>query len=468
MAEKTVARLRADFRKKEDILRGYGEWYSPDMFYDTVFHGALEDEKVMLVEAGKRYIALSREEAMEYAEGRDDVYFCSAHFFDDYKNDNFIDRLYAFIIDLDDLSPVFLEEVLKGIVQRGTAPLPTLVVNSGQGVHFYYILQEPLYVYPTTRKKARELYRALNEVYEYAPDKHSIGHAFRGAGSLTKLGDVATAYRIGDFWTVEDLGDAVEYNWYVPDMASKEGMAASEKMVKYASHLAQLHGVSEPDFSSFIETHQFIESHTKGYFKRGKLSDKDFEAESGAYLTDAAPNGSPAWYRRTRDTVLEKTELEHRYKSLMALAVIAYKCRIPFEQLEKDVEHIVNRWAVDVRWVKNPFNEKNVPAALRCYSQKFVRVRRETLEDWLGWEFPRRKKEKRYKDRQEWLETLADQRNGASMRAIRTALEEDIFMSKSEIARRTGLSRQTVYNHYSAALTYVRRRKKIVIEDLKK
>jgi hypothetical protein len=461
MAGSAVERLRADFRKKEEILGHYGEWYSRDMFYDTVFHGAKETEKIMLVEAGKKYLALPREEAMEFSVGRDDVYFCSAHFHDDFKNDNFIDTLYAFIIDIDDLSPVFLEEILKGIIQRGTAPLPTMVVNSGQGVHFYYVLQEPLHVYPTTRKKARELYRVLNEVYEYAPDKHSIGHAFRGVGSLTKLGDVATGYKIGDFWTVEDLGDAVGYNWYIPDIASKEGEAASEKMQRYASHLAELYGVPEPDFSSFIETHQFIEDMTKGHFKQGTLSNKDFEAESGVFLTDAAPNGSPAWYRRTRDAVLEKTELEHRYKSLMALSVIAYKCRIPYEQLQKDVEHIVNRWAVDARWGRNPFNMKNVPAALRCYSQKFIRVRRETLEDWLGWEFPGRKKEKKYKDQQEWLETLADQRSGASVRKIRAVLEEDIYMKKTEIARRTGLSRQTVYTHYPAALAYVKRRKKL-------
>lgn len=450
-------RRRSEFREKEAILDRYGSWLDPESFYGTVFHGAVEPV-IMLVEAGKRYMVWPRDRAIDYSLGRDDVYFCSAHFYDGFKNDDFIDYLFAFVIDLDNLSPAFLEGILRGIIDRGTAPLPTLIVNSGQGVHFYYILAEPLYTYPTVRKKARELYSALNEVFEYAPDKHSIGHAFRGAGSMTKLGDIATAYKIGDYWSVEDLGDVVGYNWYVPDMSVKEHSTATEKMIHYARHLASRYEVPEPDYSSFVATHEFIEKLTKQHFSKGAVSARTSGA--GIYLTDAEPNGSPVWYRRARDGIIEKTELEHRYKSLMALAVIAYKCRIPYEQLERDVDHITTLWAVNPRWTRDPFNRDNVEAALRCYSQKFVRVRRETLENWLGWRFPGTKKKPKYKDQTEWLETLADQRSGASVRAIRRVLQEDPTLSKTEIARRTGLSRQTVYTHYEAAMAYVSKSKK--------
>lgn len=456
MSASVVDRLRAEFKQKEAILGEYGEWLSGPDFYDHVFHGASDDARVMVVEAGRRFVAMKREEALEFSLGRDDVYFSAVHFYDDYKNDDFIDYIYAFVIDLDNLPPKWLSDILEGIVERGTAPLPSLIVNSGKGVHFYYVLDEALYVYPTVRKKARSLYAMLNEMFEFTPDKHSIGHPFRPVGSLTKLGNVASGYVTGEFWSIEELADAVGYNWYIPDMSSREGLPASEKMIRYARMLAERNGLPEPDFSNFSETHAFIKALTRGGSSARNPSIYD-DRIPNEYITDAEPNGSPRWYSRTRDRIIEKTELEHRYKSLMALSVIAYKCRIPYEQLERDVDHITQIWLLDRRWARDPFNAKNVAAALRCYSPKFVRVRRSTLEEWLGWQFTGDKKEPQY-SQEEWLEKLADQKSAASLRAIRNVLKEDPTLSKAEIARRTGLSRQTVYNHYAAAMTYIKKK----------
>ncbi len=454
MSVSVVDRLRSEFKQKEAILDEYGDWLSGSDFYDYVFHGAEVDARVMVVEAGRRFVAMPREEALEFCQGRSDVYFSAVHFYDDYKNDDFIDYIYAFVIDLDNLPPKWLREILEGIVERGTAPLPSMVVNSGKGVHFYYVLDEPLYVYPTVRKKARALYAMLNEMFEFTPDKHSIGHPFRPVGALTKIGNVASGYIVGETWSIEELADAIGYNWYVPDMASREGLPATEKMVKYAKTLAERNGLPEPNFDNFAETHSFIKALTLGRSRKSPVVlDDRIPSE---YITDMEPNGSPRWYSRTRDGIIERTGLEHRYKSLMALAVIAYKCRIPYEQLERDVDHITQIWVLDQRWSKDPFNTKNVAAALRCYSPKFVRVRRSTLEEWLGWQFRGEKKEPKY-SQDEWLERLADQRSAASLRAIRTVLKEDPTLSKAEIARRTGLSRQTVYNHYAAAMTYIKK-----------
>lgn len=455
MRKSVADRLRYEFEQKEVLLGEYGEWLSAREFYEEVFHGAADDARVMVVEAGKRFVPMKREDALAFCEGRDDVYFSAVHFFDDYKRDDFIDYIYAFVIDLDNLSPQWLQDILGGMIDRGTAPLPSLVVNSGKGVHFYYVLDTPLYVYPTVRKKARALYAMMNEMFEFVPDKHSIGHPFRPVGALTKLGNVASGYMIGDRWSIEELADAVGYNWYIPDMSSRAGMPASKKMVRYARLLAERNGLPEPDFSDFAETHAFIKTLVKG--SSGKVTRNIAISDGRPYGTDVEPNGSPRWYCQTRDRIIEKTELEHRYKSLMALAVIAYKCRIPYGQLERDVDHISQIWTLDRRWDRDPFNVKNVASALRCYNPKFVRVRRSTLEEWLGWQFAGTKKESKYTQR-EWLERLADQRSAASLRAIRNVLKENPTLSKSEIARRTGLSRQTVYNHYEAAMTYIRKK----------
>lgn len=453
-----IDRLRSEFKQKEAILADYGDWLSCWSFYAEVFHDADPALRVMVVEAGRRFVALPLEDAIEYSWGRDDVYISAVHFWDDCKKDDLIDYIYAFVVDLDNLSPRWLRNILDGILERGTAPVPSLIVNSGKGVHFYYVLDEPLYVYPSVRKKARQLYSMLHEMFEFAPDKHSIGHAFRPVGASTKIGTIASGYTIGERWSVVELADAVGYNWYVPDMSSRENLPATEKMVRYAKVLAARYNLPEPDFANFVKTHDFIRALSK---KQGEQSQqpKIYDHRLTDVLEEVEPNGSPRWYSRVRDRIIEKTELEHRYKSLMALAVIAYKCKIPYEQLVRDMEHITQVWRLEPRWAKDPFNEKNVGSALRCYSPKFVRVRRATLEDWLGWQFQGKKKEPKYGSQEEWLETLAGQRSGSSLRAIRKVLAEDPTLSKTEIARRTGLSRQTVYNHYAAAMAYIEKNK---------
>ena len=91
MSMSAADRLRSEFLQKEAILSEYGAWLSGPDFYEEVFHGAADDARVMVVEAGKRFVAMKREDALDFCQGRDDVYFSAVHFYDDYKNDDFID-----------------------------------------------------------------------------------------------------------------------------------------------------------------------------------------------------------------------------------------------------------------------------------------------------------------------------------------------------------------------------------------
>ena len=439
--------LRKEFHDKDVFLSSVGSRLSPVEFYDILFPDLDDDGKIMAVAAKQKYFAVKKGEIIDLIAGRDDIYFAPVQFWDNFKRDSFIDKIWAYVVDIDHVAPGALAALFLSLQRNG--PLPTVITNSGHGVHLYYILDPPFEVYSGTRKNAAELYTALNRVFEFKTDRHSIGHAFRAVGGLTKLGDVTTAYRVGDMWTIEELADVVDYVWITPPPVADRNTEASEKMVAFARALALEAKVEEPDYSSFNDTYQFIKTMKGNRFSKSGLDLRDMASDRSGMYTTARPNAGANWYYNTRTQILLKTEVTHRYTSLMALCVIAYKCRIPEAELRQDIENIADEWEVNPRWADDPFNRKNIPDALRCYSQKFVKVRRDTLEEWLGWEFHHRAPPVRSQD--EHLEHIADQRRGRTLGLIMKALREDPGATKTAISKRTGLSRPTVIKYYDAA-----------------
>lgn len=448
-SKKNVEEARKEFAGKEAILQDACKWLSPWDFYSLLFSDFTSDDKIMVVEAGRRYVAQRYDMAIEYGLGRDDVYFCPAVFWQDFKRDTKIDKLYAFVIDIDNVKPSFLSVILSGI-KRGAIPSPTVITNSGSGIHFYYILAKPLVTYPSVRKMAFRLYDELNRSFEFKTDKHSLGHAFRMVGGTTKYGDISTAYQVGGLWNVEELADAIDLLWEFPTVGN--GGAATEKMREFATYLAGRSGEPLPDFEKFGETFDYIKRHKVFVNKTYDLSQRDLDRAD--MFTDSRPNGQKGWYYYTKQKIIERAAPEHRYSSLMALCVIAYKCRIPQAEIEQDIDYIADLWEVDRRWVNDPFNRKNVPAAMRCYSQKFLKVSRFTLEEWLGWEFKGTPKPK--KKQAAHLQSIADMKRGKYLNIVMQSVKENPQAKKIDIERDTGLNRRTVSKYYEAAKAMVK------------
>lgn len=437
-----------EFENKEKILRNNGKWLSPWEFYELVYSDFSRDSEIMVVEAGRRYVAMKYAAAIEYGFGKSDIYFTPAVFWQNYKRDSKIDKLYAFVIDIDNVTSRFLSSMLASL-ERNSPLVPTAINNSGSGVHFYYILEKPLLTYPKVRRMAGELYKRLNKIFEFETDKHSIGHAFRAVGSMTKYGNVTTAYKIGDLWTPEELAEAVGMEWVLPEPSADAKTPASEKMVSFATYLAEDAKLDKPDFSNFGETYKFIGEQSGKRFRVSRFALSQSELAREDMFTNKEPNARKGWYYGTRRKILERAERTRRYSSLMALCVIAYKCRIPKGELVSDVEEIADLWSADERWRDDPFNRRNLPAALRCYSQKFLKVSRAKLEEWLGWEFGRTKRNGR--TRKEHLTMVANLKKSRSFSAVADFIKAHPEAKKTEIAAGTGLSRVTVNKYYDAA-----------------
>lgn len=440
LGSKQTIGIRKEFAEKNLILDEHGEWLSSWDFYSLLFAGLADSEKVMVIEAGNKYVAMHLDEAIELGLGRSDVYISPATYFQNRYKASFIDKIYAVAVDIDNVNPKLLNHIMSN-TKHGTLPMPTAVTNSGSGIHFYYIFNQPLITYRNVRDAACRLYDALH--VNFGKDfgmtqKHWIGQPYRIVGGLTKAGDVSTAYRTGELWTPEALAEECHSSWNITYIDKAAG--ATDKMKMFASALAEVQQVDVPDFTNFYATLDFIKAN------------RTFREGSKEQLFSPKP-GSQKWYEDTRRRVLSETVEGNRYSSLMALAVIAFKCGIKRTELERDFYMIADLWGKE-SW-HTVFNKNNIPAALRCYSPDFARVKRTTLEEWLGWVFTGTCK-RNGRTQQEHLEKIAIEKRAKALYKLEQYLKKYPEASKRRISTDTGMSRNTVAKYYDFAIAMIK------------
>ena len=120
-------------------------------------------------------------------------------------------RMNALIFDLDGVGVDELKTIeLRWNVEPShlrSIPRPTYTVLSGTGVHFYYVFQEPLDLYPNIKMQLKSLkYDLIFRMWEYGSTSQvkqiqyqSINQAFRMVGSMNnKYGRKIRAFRTGD------------------------------------------------------------------------------------------------------------------------------------------------------------------------------------------------------------------------------------------------------------------------------
>ena len=337
--------LRREFNEKSAILEKYGKLASPAEYYEDMY-GSYGNE-IMPYTMSDATPAIQRarniDEVLQIAVFRNDIYTYSCSFFGGWPKERLVKDVYAFVIDLDGVSPADLRVLLKREIKK--LP-PTYVVNSGQGLHIVYMFKVPVACYTKRKKALKQAIRALAKkfkvpTYGYKVDPTAtLVHPYRVAGSRTKLGQTAKAYKIGE------KREVVE-------------------MLKLLN----------------IDTYLF-EKHEKKQTTQRKAS----------YNNDVAvlPTGRVRFYDSTYERVRHEVDEGHRYLSLFALAIIAYKCRVPREQAEEDISDLVDLFN-QKEHVKR-VRENEIEKAMTGYSQKFVRVTSYTLEEYLGFAFHRKTK----------------------------------------------------------------------------
>lgn len=276
-------------------------------------------------------------------------------------------ELYALVFDVDEVGAEQLDiffsyyfcsyEKAVFCGNRERLPMPTYVVNSGGGIHLYYVFEKPIPMYPNIQKELKKMKYELTERLWNGDTSElrtkqfqGINQGFRLVGGQTKRGEEVTAYRVGKKVTLDYLNKYVSEENRIQDTFYHSQLTLEEAKIKY------------PEWY-----HQRIEL---GRQRKNWTCKRD--------LYD--------WWKRQKEGI----ELHHRYFFVMCLTVYAVKCGIDFEELKKDAYSFQED--LDRISPENPFTKYDVDSALEMYQECYRSFPRDEISKLSGVPIPKNKR----------------------------------------------------------------------------
>lgn len=415
------AYIEQQFNEKDGILAAYGDQVSAITLYEDMFGADLLEDVFPVVIIGedekKHIVPMPLDLAIEQAAGRNDMLMGACTYFNNWVSKRSARDVYGFIIDADN----FYSGTLQNAMLRSwrTAndepmPMPTYIVNSGTGLHLYYLFTEPVPNYKRSTETIDKIYRALaiQQTTKRVFLRRSVqwfGQDFRMAGGLNKYGWINSAYRVGAKWDIDELARAVG-----------------------------LKGVHVQRYAEPRPARKTI-THREKPRRQGWRS-------------------NPAFYAFALEGCRNNTHEGNRYTSMCALAVIAWKCNVPMWQLEKDLKSLL---PVYNKGAQRIVKESEVRSALKMYNERAMLTQRATLESWQGWEYKPTKRNGR-KRKVHLARARAVQNTdypSGEWRHVQESKEKAVQEwrqanpdgSKADCIRETGLSKPTVYKWWAVA-----------------
>lgn len=366
--------------------------------------------------------------------------------------------LHAITLDLDGVGIKELKFLIT-YIQSGVLPVPTYLVNSGHGMHLYYILEEPEPLYRYARSPISQLKNALiDEIWNARTsmivnhkDDQPWGQMYRVVGSLTKLGTgyPTTAYKVGNYTTLESLNNFLfEQNRIQLPLENYRPKGKSGHDLEYWK-------VENPD-----------------WYRRRIL--KEFDRAP-------APNKFPWLYETFKRRFLRAARVGNRYNCMCVLFADAAQCGIPYEEAYSYATSLVEALNAGVEDEKDLFTQEDIDCATKYYATDFGHfMTLERIEKLVGIQFPRNKRNGNSSSVHSKLmnasrnikaETgiVRDTRFGAkdgnkinrdgrkkgsknkvnkAEQTVRDFLQEHPDAKKVDVIRGTGLSKPTVYKWY--------------------
>lgn len=376
--------------------------------------------------------------------------------------------LHALAFDLDGVGREQLGNLLKQIgngrdpeMPRWTSmPQPSAIVNSGTGLHLYYVLERPVPLLPKVVPFLQELKRQLTDVIwtEYTStipleqrQYQGIYQGFRMVGTTTKLNGRGEGSKRSDPY------EAVAFR-YEPEYGSPWRVSL-DYLLSYAS-LDRGGGREGLDL-----LRELWETGGRTPLERAmRLWPYWYERR----VVNGAPEGRWTAKRALYDwwlaQVREGATYHHRYFCVRALATYADKAGVPFEELERDAYSLVPSLDGLTEDPSNHFTDSDVAAALERYHdgaahrETRARIERETAIR-IEPSVPRRPDGERLKQkdhleiaravrdvRQKQKGTEWGNKDGAPTKAdlVRSYAAGHPGESHSAVARALGVSRPTV------------------------
>ncbi len=420
LQDESLEYIQEQYEEKNMFLSEYGEEVSSYTLYEDIFGDTTQTIPVVFIDDDNKHIVpMSIDEAMEQSEGRNDVLMGGCTYFNNWISKKSAKDIYTFIIDMDNVYSGTLLNALRNdwkTANNEPLPMPTYIVNSGTGLHLYFVLTEPIPNYRATTENLDKLYRALaiqqttKRVYLHKQVQW-FGQDFRMAGGLNKYEWKNTVFRVGEKWDIDELGKAV--------------------------------GLKDVHFV------RYGEKRTKKPTAKKPTAKKPRQDREGW-------RSNRAFYDCALRNCRTKTKEGNRYTSMCALAVIAWKCNVPQEELEKDLLSLLPDYN---KGATRQIKEKEIYSAMKMYNSKAMLTQRESLENWQGWEYKPLKRN----GRKQAVHLRLARANKAILKEIgemkpegrptkehivREYLELHPNATKTDVVRNTGLTYNTVRKYW--------------------
>ena len=459
-----LEQMRQLYREKNEHLEKFLEPVTPFEFYREIFpegslerRGHYEDAKgngiAITVPKGENGIALEIEgdgkarrhtitdelDTLQELQDTDFTIMSPISYFGRQRSGKNARYLYALVFDLDGVGMPQLRDTLHQM-NKDILPKATFVVNSGTGLHLYYVLSEPVPMYPQNQKYLKELKYALTrQIWNRftstikEPQMQGVLQGFRVIGSSSKLGREfpVVAYRLGGTVELEKLLD------YIPDSNGEQ---------------QRIQGLMRKSRLSLAEAK---EKYPDWYERRVVKKERRGRWTVKRDLYDW-------WLHRIR----EEIHVGHRFYGIMTLAIYAKKCDIEEDELRQDAFALLQPYDDMSIEDINRFTKDDIVCALEMFNEDYVTFPRDDIAKISGLSMPVNKRN--------WLKQnqhlyLARRRKedmkviGAEMKAPdgRPAMKQKVLEwrlrhpegRKADCHRDTGLDPKTIRKWWDAELT---------------
>lgn len=340
-------------------------------------------------------------------------------------------KMYALIIDLDGVTDETLDNFFFSAAineDMGIYPLPNYTVLSGTGVHLYYVLEEPMPLYPNIKLQMKELKFALTKKIwnKYTTLQHEkiqyqgINQGFRVIGGKTKISGI----RVRAFRTNSHPFSIEKLNEYVP----MENRVDASKLWKESKITL---AAAQKKYPEWYER-RVVNKEPKG----------TWTCKTDLYFW---------WLRKIR----ESAAYGHRYFCIMCLAIYGVKSGVSKEQVEHDAMELLP--FLDGLNVLEPFTEEDVRSALECWDERYKTFPLKDISRLSA--IPVRKNKRNGRSRKQHLKLVnaMNQVKREMGEPIGRPSAEEVVLEwqrrnpggrKADCIRETGLSKPTVYKWF--------------------
>ena len=354
------------YQMKNEYLYTYFEEVSPKDFYRDVFPegsferaGHPEDGKangiltVIEHEKAQNYMIFDDLNVLEEVQDKEFVVLSPVSYSGRNRTAKNARWMYGIAIDLDGVEIPNLRDFFYQ-VKNGFLPMCTYCVNSGHGLHLYYLLEKPVPLYKHLQDSLKEFkYELIAKVWNRYTSTFTernqvqyqgIFQGFRMVGTQSKLGKdyPVRAFQTGEKVTIEHLnGFLMDESKAVTGFHYKSDLSLMEAKQKYPEW-----------YERRIVNGQARE---RWHIKRD--------------LYD--------WWLRK---IKQGASVGHRYNCLCVLASYAIKCDISEDELLTDAFSLLPFLDDMTNDEHNHFTERDVLDAMNFYQESYVTYSRKEAE----------------------------------------------------------------------------------------